>query len=127
MEEKKVLIVDDEDSIREVFELALKHKGYTVFSADSGEKALELLKHETIPVMFLDINLPGINGIELCRKIIKKTPNTIAYAVTGYASTYKSSDCKAAGFDDYFAKPLPLKTLFSAAQHAFEKQSGHTV
>lgn len=123
MEEKKVLIVDDEDSIREVFEIALKHKGYTVFSAESGEEALELLEKETIPVMFLDINLPGINGIDLCKKIIKKTPETIAYAVTGYASTYKSSECKAAGFDNYFAKPLPLETLFNATQHAFNKRT----
>lgn len=123
MKEKKVLIVEDEQPIRELFEAALKHKGYTVYSTETGEQALELLEQEAIPVMFLDISLPGMSGIDLCRQVIKKTPDTIAYAVTGYASTYKSSECKAAGFDDYFSKPLPLETLFTAARDAFERQS----
>lgn len=119
MNEKKILIVDDEESIRHLFSAALTHKGYTVYSAESGEKALELLREEPINVMFLDLNLPGINGIELCRKIVKSAPETVAYAVTGYASSYKSSECKKAGFTDYFSKPMPLETLYSAAEDAF--------
>ena len=121
MQEKKILIVDDEASIRNLFKMALSQKGYTVFSAESGEEALALLKEQTIPVMFLDLNLPGINGIDLCRKIIEKSPETIAYAVTGFASSYKSVECRKAGFTDYFSKPLPLQTLYSAARDAFQK------
>ena len=123
MKEKKILIVDDEASIRALFKTALTQKNYTVFTAESGEKALEILDSENIPVMFLDLNLPGINGIELCRKIIKQAPETIAFAVTGYASNYKSSECKKAGFKDYFSKPVPLQTLFDAAQNAFSKMN----
>lgn len=123
MSEKKILIVDDEESIRHLFSTALTHKGYRVFSAESGEKALELLKEEPINVIFLDLNLPGINGIDLCRKIVDQSPETIAYAVTGYASRYKSSECEKAGFTDYFSKPMPLETLYSAAEHAFDVQT----
>ena len=125
MEEKKILIVDDEEAIRELFTAALSYKGYTVFSAESGEKALELLDQEDIPVMFLDLNLPGINGIDLCRKIIEKMPKTIAYAVTGFAANYKSAECRTAGFTDYFAKPLPLEKLYTAAEKAFADSSFH--
>ncbi len=122
MTEKKILIVDDEEAIRHLFKAALKHKGYTVYSAKSGEQALELLSNESISVMFLDLNLPGINGIDLCRKIIKKSPDTIAYAVTGYSSNYKSSECQNAGFSDYFSKPIHLEELYAAAQTAFEQK-----
>ena len=118
--EKKILVVDDEETIRKLFKVALTQKGYTVFCAESGEQALKTLDKESIPVMFLDLNLPGMSGIDLCKKILKKTPKTIAYAVTGYVSNYKSSDCKKAGFEDYFSKPIHLQTLFDAAQNAFD-------
>jgi len=123
MKNKKILVVDDEESIRKLFQAALTHKGYTVFCAESGEHALEILDKEIIPVMFLDLSLPGMSGIELCRKIIKKAPETIAFAVTGYASSYKFADCKKAGFEGYFSKPIPLTTLFNAAKDAFLKRA----
>ncbi|MFH2060557.1 MAG: response regulator [Pseudomonadota bacterium] len=126
MKEKKILIVDDEESIRFLFKTALKKKGYVVFSAESGEKALELLDKECIQVMFLDLNLPGINGIDLFKKIIQKQPKTIAYAVTGYSCDYKSFECKTAGFSDYFSKPLSLETLYTAAENAFIKNIAFT-
>jgi CheY-like chemotaxis protein len=62
-----------------------------------------------------------MNGIELCRNIRKNNPLTIAYAVTGYASTFEVFDCREAGFDDYFTKPVEMKTLFQAAEQAFQK------
>ncbi|MCP3871868.1 MAG: response regulator [Desulfobacteraceae bacterium] len=71
-ERKTILIVDDETSIRGLFKTALTQKNYAVLTAESGEKALEIIDSETIPVMFLDLNLPGINGIELCKKILEK-------------------------------------------------------
>ncbi|NOX34493.1 MAG: response regulator [Deltaproteobacteria bacterium] len=121
MKEKKILIVDDEEAIRQLFKTALSHKGYTVFSAGSGEKALAILEKETIPVMFLDLNLPGMSGIELCKKILKKAPGTLTYAITGYNSNYKSLECRKAGFEGYFSKPVPLQTLFETALNAFKK------
>ena len=120
MKEKKILVVDDEEPIRTLFKTALMHKGYTVFCAESGEQALELLEKETIPVMFLDLNMPGMSGMELCRQVLKQNPETTAYAVTGYAAAYKSRECRQVGFKDYFTKPVPLETIFNAAENAFE-------
>ncbi len=121
MEYNKILIVDDDEAIVKLFELTFLREGYEVRSALSAEDALKLLQDEKIHVMFLDLNLPGMNGIELCAQIKKDMPMTIIHAVTGYASLFELTDCKEAGFDDYFKKPVKIKVLVKAARDAFEK------
>ena len=71
--------------------------------------------------MFLDLNLPGMDGIELCREIRKSFPLAVIYALTGYASLYELADCREAGFDDYFTKPASLDVLSRASREAFER------
>jgi len=121
MNEKKILVVDDEvlilDLLREVFQSA----GYTVLTAESGEEALKILQHESIMVMFLDIKLPGISGIELCKKIRVENQICIIHAMTGYNNIYGLLECRAAGFDDFFIKPVRMNLLKKAAQDAFDK------
>ncbi|MCP3951830.1 MAG: response regulator [Desulfobacterales bacterium] len=119
--EKKILVVDDEQQIRDMYSEAFSKAGYTVQTAESAEEALEILEKKRFWVMFLDLNLPGMNGVELCRQIRKAYDMTIAYAVTGYASLFELSDCRAAGFEDYFTKPASLVDLLEAAEHAFKK------
>ena len=121
MSERKLLIVDDEECIRDMLEEAFSRAGYTVRSAENAEEALEVLKQNNVHVMFLDLNLPGMNGVELCKQLRKDRPNDIIYAITGYSSLFELAECREAGFDDYFQKPVELKTLFKAAQDAFEK------
>jgi CheY-like chemotaxis protein len=121
MSEKKILIVDDEAPIREMFEDAFTNKGYTVLTAEGSKQALDILKQENIYVMFLDLNMPGMNGVELCRRIKKGIPISIIHAVTGYASLFELNDCLEAGFDDYFTKPVDLNSLYEAADAAFKK------
>ena len=119
--EKKILVVDDEQQIRDMYVQAFSEAGYTVKSAESAEEALEILEKERFWVMFLDLNLPGMNGVDLCRQIRKAYSMTIPYAVTGYASLFELSDCREAGFEDYFTKPTSLVDLLEAAGHAFKK------
>lgn len=121
MGKKKILVVDDEELIREMFEMAFEQAGYEVRSAESAEDALEILKDEKFWVMFLDLNLPGMDGVTLCRQIRKDYPLAIIHAVTGYVSLFGLSNCREAGFDDYFPKPVNLKVLINAAKNAFEK------
>lgn len=121
MSDKIILIVDDETTILNMFDLAFTKKGYTVRSAPSAEKALEILANEEIHVMFLDLNLPEMSGIDLCRRIKKKSPMAILYALTGYASLFELSDCRDAGFDDYFKKPVSMADLMDATQNAFDR------
>ncbi len=121
MQKKKILIVDDEKAIINLLKQAFSRAGYDVISAESAEAALELLQNETIHVMFLDLNLPGMNGMELCRKIRKEIPMANIFAVTGYASLFELADCRETGFDDYFKKPVNIKILVKTAEDAFEK------
>ncbi len=121
MNQNTILVVDDEKAVLQMFTLAFSNKGYQVWSAESAEEALEILKTEKIHVMFLDLNLPGMNGIELCKAIKKEMPMAILYALTGYASLFELSDCRDAGFDDYHKKPVSISTLLEAAKDGFEK------
>ncbi len=119
--EKKILMVDDEDMIINLYKEAFAQAGYSVRTAESAEEALEIMKQEQFWVIFLDLNLPGMTGVELCRKIRAEWPMVIAYAVTGYASLFELSDCRDAGFEDYFTKPTKLQDLIDAAEYAFKK------
>jgi len=119
--EKRILVVDDEKMIRDMLEKALSREGYSVVCVESGEEALAILEGQKIFVMFLDLKLPGMNGLELCSQIRDANPMAIAYAITGFASHFELADCREAGFEDYFTKPVDLKTLFKAAEDAFEK------
>ncbi len=121
MSEKKILMVDDEASIRRMYCQVFNRSGYVVRAVESAEEALGHLKEENFDVMFLDLNLPEMNGIELCRLIHKDRPMAIIFAVTGYASLFELAECREAGFDDYFIKPVDMKTLLGVVENAFEK------
>ena len=121
MSQKRILMVDDDPQIRDMYSQAFSRAGYTVRAAKSAEEALDILKQEQYWVLFLDLDLPGMNGVDLCRQIRKQYPMAIPYAVTGYASLFELSDCRNAGFEDYFTKPASLPDLLDAAEHAFKK------
>ncbi|MCP3940876.1 MAG: response regulator [Desulfobacteraceae bacterium] len=121
MKQKKILIVDDEIAILQLFEIAFLKAGYQVRTATNAELALELLKKEEIYVIFLDLNMPGMDGVHLCKKIKEDMPITVIYAMTGYASLFELADCRDAGFDDYFKKPINLELLQEAAEEGFKK------
>lgn len=118
---RNVLIVDDDTMVIDVFKKGFNRAGYTVRRATSAEEALAILDHETYPVMFLDLKLPKMSGVELCKLIRNKWPLSIMFAVTGYVSQYELDACRRAGFDDYFTKPVDLKVLFRATLDAFDK------
>ena len=121
MSEKKILVVDDEKNIRDIFEQAFSGAGYMVRLAESAEEALEILKDDKIQVMFVDLNLPGMDGVELCKQIRKNLPMAVIHAVTGYNSFFEFSDCRDVGFDVCFNKPVKLAVLLEAAEEAFKK------
>jgi len=121
MDEKKILVVDDEVLILDILKEAFGSAGYTVLTAESAEDALKILKDESVMVMFLDIKLPGMSGVELCKKIRVENQVGIIHALTGYSNIYGLLECRAAGFDDFLVKPVKINLLLKAAQEAFEK------
>ena len=119
--EKRILVVDDEESIRKLLDKAFAKSGYSVVQAESAERALEILESHNIQVMFFDLKLPGMNGIDLCRTVRKANPIACIYAMTGYGSLFELSDCRDAGFDDYYLKPINLDVFINTAKEAFSK------
>jgi len=118
---QKILVVDDEKAIVNLLTQAFSRAGYDVRSAESAESALTILETENIHVMFFDLNLPQMNGVELCKAVKKNMPMSVIYAITGYASLFELADCREAGFEDYFKKPVNISTLLGNAASAFEK------
>ena len=121
MYEKKILVLDDEELIQNLLNDVFSMKGYTVRTAGNAEEALKILKEEEFKVMIFDLNLPGMSGLDLCKKIRKKYPAASIFAITGYASLFELADCRKVGFDDYFTKPIDLERLYKATEYAFEK------
>ncbi len=121
MENKKILIVDDEPPILRLLSQVFTKAGYEVFTAENGRDALKIIEENNIMDMFFDLNMPVMNGMELCKSVKSIKPMSIIYAITGYASLFELSECLDVGFEDYFKKPVNVSTLLKTAESAFEK------
>ncbi len=119
--EKTLLVVDDEPSLRDFFRDLLEDAGYRVLTAEGAADALEILERESVGVLILDLNLFGMNGIELGRKIRRERPLCVLYAMTGWTGLFEVEECREAGFDDFFAKPVSVDLLLRVVEDAFEK------
>jgi len=117
----KILIVDDEASVRELFSGVFTDENYQVIAAGDGNQALGILKQDDIDVIFLDLKLFGMNGIDLCRQIRETKPVSLIFAITGWAPLFEIDECRQAGFDDYFEKPLDMDILLDVVRDAFKK------
>ena len=100
-----ILVIDDEKEIRDLLEINLKNEGYNVFKASNGEKALEILDKEEIHLMVLDIMMPGMDGLEVCRRVREK------YNIPILMLSAKTEDMDKiqgimTGADDYVCKPF---------------------
>jgi DNA-binding response OmpR family regulator len=118
---KKILVVDDEEAIREVMKLGLVKLGYDVECAQNGKEALEILAREKFPLILMDIKLPGIDGIELCVRIKERSPETVIYAFSGVVTEDEFYKLEEMGFDGILCKPVTFKVLKRAIEGAFDK------
>jgi DNA-binding response OmpR family regulator len=106
-----VLVVDDESTIRDLLNVFLPMKGLKVILAANGEEALELAKKNIPKVILLDIIMPGIDGLETCRRLRaeEKTRYTPVILVTGFGAEKVEADD--AGADDFISKPFDMEDL----------------
>jgi DNA-binding NtrC family response regulator len=116
-----MLIVDDEMTVREIFKDFFGASGYQVLTAEGADNAIEILNDREIDVIFLDLRLFGTNGLELGRRIRKEKPLAILFAITGWAGLFEVEECREAGFDDFFIKPVEFEMLQKAVEDAFER------
>ena len=81
---KKIIVIDDESAIRKSFELALEDSGFEVNTASSGKEGLEMLKQGSYDLVFLDLKMPGMNGVETLAELRKRDKEIPVYIVTAF-------------------------------------------
>ena len=118
---KLILIVDDEKAARFGMRLALEKDGYNVMEASDGIEAFEIIKAKSPSLIFLDINMPKINGIQVLEEINQMESPPMIVIVTAYGSEKVAVDAMKKGAYDYIAKPYEIDDLRLIAKHAFEK------
>lgn len=116
---KTVLLVDDEANIRFVYEEELKEDGYRVISAANGQEALELFANEQPDLVILDIQMPGMNGIEVLRRM--KTKNSAVPVILSSAYPEFKQDLGAWASDEYIVKSSDLQQLKDVVRKYMEK------
>jgi two-component system, OmpR family, KDP operon response regulator KdpE len=107
----KLLIVDDDPSIRRVLVAALTAMGFEVAEERTGERAIELLRKSTFDAVLLDLNMPGLGGLETCRELRKQHPKIGILMLTVRDSPEDKVQLLDAGADDYITKPFILPEL----------------
>lgn len=116
----KILIVDDEKGIREIFSLLLQEKGHTVREASSGEEALTTIPLFSPDLLLLDMNLPGISGIELLERVKRESPKTSVIIMTAFGSIRSAVEATRLGAYDYLEKPVDNDELLLLIARALE-------
>jgi CheY-like chemotaxis protein len=94
--EKHILVIDDEPGVRDAFEMALAGQGYAVTTAASGEEGLIKAEERRPDLVFLDLNMPGIDGVETMRKLQAAQSDVLIYIVTAYYPDFMESLSQAA-------------------------------
>ncbi|MBC7358536.1 MAG: sigma-54-dependent Fis family transcriptional regulator [Desulfacinum sp.] len=118
-----ILIVDDEFSVQESLRVWFQKSGYEAEGAASGQEALEKLSREAYDIVFLDIMMPGMNGLEALRRIKEEYPGTLVVMMTAYASIESAVEAMKEGASDYLLKPLDpdlLDPLIARLMHMKE-------
>jgi CheY-like chemotaxis protein len=115
---RKVLVVDDDPVVSKSFDRVLSSKGYAVITAKSGEEALRKLNEENYDLVYTDIRMPGMSGLEVAEKVKARRPWTPVVIITGYGSEEAESRAKAAGVSSFMHKPLSPEMIEGSARDA---------
>jgi two-component system KDP operon response regulator KdpE len=120
MSNGRILVVDDEPQIRRVLRTSLTAKGYEVYDARTGEEALDEVREQRFDVILLDVNMPGIGGLEACREI-RKTSEVAIIMLTVRDSEQDKVAALDAGADDYVTKPFGMPELLARIRAAMRR------
>jgi CheY-like chemotaxis protein len=122
---KKVLVVDDDPVVGKSFDRVLSGKGYAVITARDGEEALSKLSSETYDLVYTDIKMPGMSGLEVAERVKASQPWLPVVIITGYGTDANEARAGAAGVADFLRKPLSPEMIEGSAHKALlEKAAG---
>jgi CheY-like chemotaxis protein len=117
---RKVLVVDDDPVIARSFDRVLTEKGYEVASASSGREALDRIVREDYDVIYTDIRMPGMDGIEVAERVKSRRPWVPVVIITGYGTDANEARAEAAGVSDFLRKPLSPEMIEASAAKALD-------
>ena len=120
---RRVLVVDDEENIRLVLQTLLTKKGYEVTSAVSAEQALSLAAESAPDFVLTDVKMPGMSGIDLCRELRARAPQTCVIMMSAYGSVEQALEAVRVGAYDYVAKPFKQDEILFALAKAEEHET----
>jgi two-component system, OmpR family, KDP operon response regulator KdpE len=120
----KILIVDDAQQVRRVLRTALSSEGYTTYEAASGEEALDSIRAAVPDAILLDVNMPGMGGLEACREI-RRTMDVPILMLTVRNSERDKVLALDAGADDYVVKPFGMQELLARIRAALRRRTAH--
>jgi two-component system, NtrC family, nitrogen regulation response regulator NtrX len=123
MTEFVVMLVDDEEGIRESLSGIFEDEGYAVLTASSGEEALNILKEQNPDLIFLDIWLPGIDGIQTLQEIKNLKPDLPVVMISGHGNIELAVKATRTGAYDFLEKPLSLERVLLVANRALERRT----
>ncbi len=114
----KILVIDDEESIRKLMKIVLTHKGHEVATAETGEKGLEIFQVERPPIVVTDLKMPGIDGIEVLKRIKDIAPDTRVIVITGHGDMKSAIEALQLEASDFINKPVTDEALSIAIKRA---------
>ncbi len=116
---RKILVVDDDPVVGKSFTRVLSQdKGYVVITAENAAEALERLREQEYDLVFTDIKMPGMDGVELAERVKAKRPWTPVVIVTGYGSTANENRARNAGVSGFLNKPLSPEMIEDSTEQA---------
>jgi two-component system response regulator PilR (NtrC family) len=121
-ESARILVIDDEESIRRTISMTLEHAGYLVDTAENGKQAIEKAEENFYNLALIDIRLPDMEGTELLTALKKTTPRMRKIIVTGYPSLFNTVNAINRGVDGYLIKPVDSNELLRMIKEELTKQ-----
>ena len=124
---KKLLVIDDEKSVRKSFELTFEDSDYNIETAESGKKGIERIKENTYELIFLDLKMPEMNGVETLKEIRKINTKVRVYIITAFLSEYLDELKEATSQDnldfEIMHKPLDSEQLTKIVNQILSEKS----
>ena len=120
----RVLVVDDEPAMRRGLRTSLRTNGYEVEEARSGEEAVQIASERTAEIVLLDVNMPGMGGVEACRRLRSALPTAGIVMITVRDAEEDTVEALEAGADDYITKPFRLRELLARLSAVMRRGGG---
>jgi len=119
----RILVVDDEESIREFLEIMLKKEGYEVSCVEDGQQALDFLKKKSVDMVISDLQMPNVTGIELLEKVKAQYPDMLFMMITAFGTTETAVEAMKLGAYDYITKPFKIDEVRIVIANALRSQN----